>query len=552
MGIVGFWKENSPTDSNPSIKISGTIYGIPTPHVKDKIHNMWKVHKKHILNHLEGEFSIVLYDKASFTAITDPTGSHPFYYSIIDETIYWSFDLAELSSKLPSLTIDEDFVYSFLVAEITGRHPYDETSTIYKEIKRLPSGTIMTFTKKTTFHKGWDWITDDYMDLSYSEAKDTLNTLLYKAVENRVRNHQKIGVYLSSGMDSTSITSILLEIVNPEQVIPISRSYPKFPASDETALIQLYNQKMGLQGFFYEADSINFYEDLLHHLPQSPQPEVLINLLLTQQDISLFKEKQVTCVLTGHGGDFVLDPCDEIPQILLRQGMFTEWWKWFKNIRKYKEMPKGYIWNKQLVAAVFGQSKYHYNQLQQQFDFPSWIRPSNPNQANMKPTMQAELNPSDYLLADLNRSDGTNWLFRKEGLDSTHPFLDSRIIKFMFNIAPWYKTKHGKESKGILKDIMRGRTPDEIIQQYSAIGSEDILAYDLKKSRSLLDSAFLNSPIFQYDFISRETFLEEYKKLLQGAAETPTRLIFPRFIILSSWLNKMADTEYKMNTSTVC
>lgn len=160
-----------------------------------------------------GMFAIVIYDTKDqrVFCLRDRAGVKPFYY-------YWKDGLFLFASELKAFHQHPRFHKEIEPSAVAAFMQYGNVPTphcIFKHCKKLMPGHSMTITlanKQLVEEKYWD-VYDAYnqpkLTLSYEEAKSETEKILQSAFEYRMVSDVPVGVFLSGGFDSVSVTSLL-------------------------------------------------------------------------------------------------------------------------------------------------------------------------------------------------------------------------------------------------------------------------------------------------------------------------------------------------------
>lgn len=166
------------------------------------------------LSRVRGACAGVLFDRRTgdVTLFRDPMGERPLFYSILKSSVAFASSLPLLFQqpgipRTANLTTLADFAfYNFTSRE----------NTPFKEVFRVPPGCLVSINPdgcKTIrpFHRWEDCKTIHLPSRrDYAEAlREKLNT----AVSRRIRDVQKVGSHLSSGLDSGSVACIAASLL---------------------------------------------------------------------------------------------------------------------------------------------------------------------------------------------------------------------------------------------------------------------------------------------------------------------------------------------------
>tara|TARA_R110001599_G_scaffold353742_2_gene596041 strand:- start:14335 stop:16140 length:1806 start_codon:yes stop_codon:yes gene_type:complete len=157
------------------------------------------------LNKFNGMWSFVLYDKARRTLFVsrDRFGVKPLYQYSNDRYIVFSSEIKSiLASGFYRSEVDWNTSAKFLIRDHLDNTP----ATFYKGIESVPPGTKLTLTEHSEI------ISQSYWNLPegtrhHDDPLAEYKHLFSDAIRLRLRSDVPVGVFLSGGLDSTSIIS---------------------------------------------------------------------------------------------------------------------------------------------------------------------------------------------------------------------------------------------------------------------------------------------------------------------------------------------------------
>ena len=165
------------------------------------------------VKHLLGDFAFAIWDanRKRFFCARDHFGVKPFFYAQLGDSFIFSNDINTLrQDPRVSDTLNETAIADYLVFGLNQ----DQSSTIFRDIQRLPAGHTLTFANnEITIRQYWTLEIPDAIrfrdDRDYVER---FNELLTIAVADRVRT-DRVAISMSGGLDSTSLAVIAARIV---------------------------------------------------------------------------------------------------------------------------------------------------------------------------------------------------------------------------------------------------------------------------------------------------------------------------------------------------
>jgi asparagine synthase (glutamine-hydrolysing) len=175
--------------------------------------NSWIKWGHNCLNKLDGMFSFAIWDKSTkiLYAARDRIGEKPFYYYLDDKNFYFASRPKVIINLLPEISKDYDIqsIRSYLDS---GYIP--GSRSIYKNIKKLKAGYYLKFSKEDFYTRPYWEIKNFSTDFSLFQNKkendviDELEDILVRNLKKRFISDVPLGIFLSSGIDSSLITAI--------------------------------------------------------------------------------------------------------------------------------------------------------------------------------------------------------------------------------------------------------------------------------------------------------------------------------------------------------
>lgn len=161
-------------------------------------------------NKLNGMFAFAVWDRKNgrLFAARDRAGIKPLFYSLQNGALSLASEIRALLSAGASKEADPDALMNYF-----SFYYLSSPQTIYKSIRRLPPGHSISAGKNGAAVK-------QYWDLrprpsvrTEGEAVELIKSRLFSAVKSHLQSEVPLGIFLSSGMDSTSILSMMSRLV---------------------------------------------------------------------------------------------------------------------------------------------------------------------------------------------------------------------------------------------------------------------------------------------------------------------------------------------------
>lgn len=164
---------------------------------------------KKCLDRLNGMFSFAIWDKNEKTifAARDRFGKKPFYYW--DSLHHFAF-----ASELKAFLVHPDFKKELNHQALSSFFQYEYVPaplSIFKGVCKLPAGHFLIWKEGSfSIQKYWDIpLKQSETPLDWEESKKKLIVLLDEATQKRLVSDVPLGVFLSGGLDSSSIVAMM-------------------------------------------------------------------------------------------------------------------------------------------------------------------------------------------------------------------------------------------------------------------------------------------------------------------------------------------------------
>jgi len=447
------------------------------------------------VSYLNGQFAIAIWDnnKKELIIARDRVGIRPLFYAI-NENQQFVFG-SEMKAILAHPNFDAE-IDPAGISQIFTLWVNVPPQTIFKNIFELPPGHLMTINKKESkIHKYWELTfpgKNEYDDKPISFYSEKLKELLYDSVTIRLRADVPVASYLSGGIDSSIISSLVKKYHNSD-LITFSVAFHDKIYDERKYQMEMVNH-IQTDHRIVEAtyDSIgDSFRDVVYYaekpmIRSAPAPLYILSRLV--------RENNIKVVLTGEGADEVFGGYN-----IFKEDKIRRFWAKFPDsktrpellsalypyIKKDAEQGKSFwqlFFKKELTDV---QNPYYSHQLR--WDNTSNIKKFlNKDYSKLFDENNHILNPLDnYISKDI-----MNWhpLSRAQYLEMTlfmsgyllssqgdrmmmgnsvegrFPFLDHRVIEFASTIPPEYKINVLNE-KYILKEAYKDILPDSIVKR---------------------------------------------------------------------------------------
>ena len=203
------------------------------------------------VKYINGSFNTAIYDKEADTLIiaNDRYGTYPIFYSLNEKMLIFASEAKGVlkGAKTPPLinkiAIPEFFTFSFLLSD----------KTFFQGIKYMSPANILVYERSTNHlqqKQYWDFskgTTNAFKNQPYESYLRTFKKLARKAVERNVQDKEKIGVFLSGGLDSRVIAAFASQ--TGKEVITFTFGVK---GCIQKRIAEAVSQRLGLKNVFYE------------------------------------------------------------------------------------------------------------------------------------------------------------------------------------------------------------------------------------------------------------------------------------------------------------
>lgn len=487
----------------------------------------YKEYGEDCLKHFNGMFAFAVWDSAKETLFLarDRFGKKPLYYACLDNQFIFASELKAVL-KHPSVKkeIDLDglkkyFSYEYIPA------PY----TIFKNIKKLEAASKISVRgyRQSSPEAYWDIDLNRKNQYTVIETKEKLFDLFRESVRKRLISDVPLGVFLSGGIDSSSVVAMMSDLMKPKDIKTFSIGFKEsgYDESEDSRLVASYFGTDHREEILDQSVMIEVLPEILDYMDEPFADSSIIPTYL----VSRFTRKHVTVALGGDGGDelfagypsFKAHKLDyylrivpdflkakplEITASLMPASKTKSYIQRFAKGLSFPESLRHQVWIGAFTPSaqkeLFSKSnsagllnKDVYNLTQKFFEKARTL-----DVLDRAAYIYMKMYMTDDILAKVDRASMAN------SLEVRAPFLDKDFVEFAFTIPSELKMR-GFSQKWILKRAMEKKLPPEIFKKPKhgfAVPVARWLRADLK---GLLLEAFDKKKIeregiFDYNYIN--------------------------------------------------
>ncbi|AFZ23312.1 asparagine synthase (glutamine-hydrolyzing) [Cylindrospermum stagnale PCC 7417] len=404
---------------------------------------LWEKWGSECLKMLVGMFGLVVYDRHQQVLWLgrDRIGSRTLYYTTTGLTRWIA---PKMRSLTPHRSDDLDVVALrdyLCCAFVPGER------TLWQNLREMRPGTVMQMPSEQVYSY-WqlqEEITAANQNLEW--YSDRLRSLLNQVVQEYLPKNQAVGVFLSGGLDSSSITALAANFHNA----PVHTYSIHFgdETPNELEFSSLVAQHCQTQHHILEIT----FRDMWERLPETMaylddpigDPLTVPNLLLGRM-----ARENVQVVLNGEGGD----PCFGGPK---NQPMLIN--SLYGSITNQNSL-QAYLISFQKCALDLPQllKPEVWASLQTEPSVFSADLDSDASYLNRLMALNIKFKGADQILTKVSN------LTQAANLQGLSPLFDQRVVELSMQIPPEYKLS-GVEEKAVLKKAVADILPDSIIHR---------------------------------------------------------------------------------------
>jgi len=289
-------------------KLEAKEYKFRTNSDTEVLIHLYAEYGRDMVSHLRGMYAFAIWDqlKKGLFLARDPFGIKPLYYADNGETIRIA---SQVRALLKSSSIDTSEEPAGHVGFFLWGH-VPEPFTLYRGIRSLPAGTSLWIDikgkkeNKTFFSLAKEMNAQREIDepISSDELHESLHEALIDTMSHHLISDVPVGVFLSSGIDSTSLASLAKE-VGIDQLRTITLGFKEFQGNenDEVPLAELVSRKLKSKHKTQWVTQSNFHNENQRLFEVMDQPSLDgINSYFVSKAAA---DAKLKVAISGMGGD---------------------------------------------------------------------------------------------------------------------------------------------------------------------------------------------------------------------------------------------------------
>lgn len=504
------------------------------------------------LKKIKGMFALAIYDARNGRLLLarDHLGKKPLYWTKNNDTLIFGSELKALRMHpLCPHTISGTSVAQYLVYEYIPA-----PATIYEDVYKLSPGTYLQYDGAHITQSIFSEIEPAHGTIAkdFHGAKKELYELLERSVEKRMVADVPVGIFLSGGLDSSTI-AYFAQKQSERQIKTFSIGF-KDSSFDESAYAREVAKALGTEHHERVVDTKDL-KALLGKIPEVLDEPMADSSIIPTLVLSEFTGKEVKVVLGGDGADELFFGYDtffahRLAQVyektpsFIHRGLYAllrklpvshKYMSFDFKVKKFlsgfnttpsrrnaywlsaftpEELPlifNGEIDESKIFAhtdALYARHAYLWDGLQTDYI-------------------------QGYLVEDILVK--TDRAGMAHGLEVRSPFLDLDIVNFALTLPVKYK-QYGRTGKYLLKEVMKEYLPVHIVERKKKGFNIPIGAWIRGDLKELFESTLLDGALVKSGLFKRSGLVILLESHISGKVDNRKKLW--TLFVLALWMEK--------------
>lgn len=456
-----------------------------------------------LFDKLNGMFTFCMYNKQTETIIIarDHFGIKPLVYTIHDNSLYFSSEIKSFYA-IPGWQAhpDRDAWHTFL----NIRFP-PAPKTLFRDVHKLPPGCYIVLRKSSTptnipvAHEkvrslqcgSWSGgiyryysLPTNKTQLSYSESISRTRMLFQQSIDDQMIADVPVGVYLSGGIDSSTITAFASQLGKHKiNTFCLGFGEPTDENDDANLIARFF--KSNHTDITLNINPLDQFKNAIYYM-EEPKVNCLQGFILAREAVKYQK-----VVLSGLGGDELFGGYDiyaiaslldlvrkkPLSQLSKMGGTIFRRMSSFSNslrfdlyrrgsdlltqlnnpLNLYILLRNGWDHDNTLIKSIYKKGVFDNSILPVRDHFSASF-PAQDSLAESFMTFEFQNKMVDDFLANEDR------MSMASSLESRVPFLDKHIVEFAMSLPVSWKLRRNKR-KIFLKALLREILPEQILNK---------------------------------------------------------------------------------------
>ena len=513
------------------------------------------------LGRLRGMFSFAIWDsvRGKLFCARDHLGQKPFFYHAARGKFVFASEIKSILAAYPELRkLDKRALDQYLALRIIA-----SPLTMFEDICKLPPAHYIEVDRKGRYkiERYWDLQYEPKNTASEPQLLDELDSLMIDSLAHHMVSDVPVGAFLSGGIDSGLLVSMLGKHVTGEGLRTFSMGIP-YGKYDEAPAARVVAESIGADHheFVVTPSLLDLLPDIVWHLDEPSDSLSVCAYLLSRETA-----KHVKVVIGGDGGDELFGGYDRYYGNLYT-GHYAQLPEWLRRnvIGKVLDLLPDGQWYKSPVhrlkwlhANSFRSSRRRYARSLSYFYFDDLMRQAlhgprlrrangslAPYDCIDEPygRIEAESPVDRMLYADIQCRMPDHPVFITDrmgmafGLEARSPYLDPSLAEFAATLPVDMKVR-GLSLRYLQKKLAARYLPEEVLRRPKQ-GFSVALPYLLRDEYLQLFTCFLTrSRLVEEEYLDGEIVAAILAEHMAGRSDHGSRL----------WLLLNAEVWYRMH-----
>ncbi|WP_406657741.1 asparagine synthase (glutamine-hydrolyzing) [Methanolobus sp. ZRKC2] len=475
------------------------------------------------VQHFNGMWAFCIYDKTKNILFLsrDRFGIKPLYYYFDGDKFMFSSEIkAVIEHEIPREE-NRAIVFDYLYFNLTD-HCED---TFFKGIKRLMSGHNMTFDLSSKEIKIEQYYDTKTRFLKEENDHQKVKEIFTDSIRKRLIADVPVGSCLSGGIDSSSVVVTMRKVDPNAEIKTFSLRFPG-SSIDEGIYQQEINSMVNSVNFCVTPDPSDLMNDLQELFHTQEEPFSGTSVYGQYRVMKLAQDNGMKVLLDGQGADEILAGYH-----YFHGYYYYELLKQFDIGLLLKEANGCYAKSKSFSPIIYlclrmtpsAIKKHIYKNHKVPFLSPDFIVENKDRKDvrwdiySLNEALYSSL--ATYSLPHLLRFEDKNSM--RFSIESRVPFLDYRLVEYMFSMSPGQKIHEGT-TKYAFRQAMEGDVPSSILSRHDKIGFATPEDKWLKEEgvRDFINQIIDSESFQSRDYWNWEMVRSMYEKLLEGKSSS--------------------------------
>lgn len=460
---------------------------------------------------LNGMWSFVIFDKKQnkLFASRDRFGVKPFYYVLNEEVFAFGSEIRQLIPFLKETKVNRQVLLDYL---IIGMEEYTN-DTFFQNILKLEQGSNLVYDLSTHEYRIFEFyslkISEKHKSISEKQAVDLYENQLNESVTLRMRSDVEVGVCLSGGLDSSSITALSSQFLRNISNDKIKAIHAKVDEKqiDESNFAIKVAEHTDSELILVQPKIDDFISSIDEVIQTQEEPFGSPSIILQHFVLKEARKRKCLVMLDGQGGDETLLGYERYYPAFLLKKKGLQRIKEFINSSKNSKLSKTqlikyfvYFTNyKQRIKYLKKRNNFIKTNILNKFESPI-LKELTSKYKDIDQLQKLEIKKTQlpHLLKYEDKNSMAN------SVETRLPFLDYRCVELAISLPNEYKIKEGW-TKNVLRKAIDSHLPKEIVWRKDKLGfnapeKKWLDAYKLEMKRVIDNSGLLNEIINKNNF----------------------------------------------------